>query len=173
MSAMSIKQRARELIAAENAAAAAKLQKEQQEALTVRLQREQRECEARLRAAAERERAMIRAERLEAEAAARAEAEAEKVALDEEMERLRNRSPLEIIQEELEEMKQMVRSLTTARVQREGQAIGRTRLRHRRRAQPGRLPIISAPSARMPFAHSLASRPAMQPSLLQAIRKNS
>lgn len=120
MSSISIQQKAREQFAAEKAAAAAKLQKEQQDALTVTLQRDQREREARLRAAAERERAMIRAERLEAEAAARAEAEAEKAALDEEMKRLRNRTPLEILQEELEEMKQMVCSLTSAtRVQRD------------------------------------------------------
>jgi hypothetical protein len=82
--------------------------KAEQAALSITLERKRREEEARIRAAAERERALLEAMRMEAEASARAEEAAEAAALEEEMARLRARTPLEILQEEVAELKKQL-----------------------------------------------------------------
>lgn len=71
-------------------------------------ERQHLEREARIIAAAERQQALLRAERLEAEQAAASQAAAEQEALDAEIARLRSRTPLEVLQDEMAEMKRML-----------------------------------------------------------------
>ena len=71
-------------------------------------ERDRLEREARVLAAAERQQALLRAERLEAEQAAAKQAAAEQAALDAEITRLRARTPLEIMQDEMAEMKRQM-----------------------------------------------------------------
>jgi hypothetical protein len=71
-------------------------------------ERDRLEREARVLAAAERQQALLRAERLEAEQAAAKQAAAEQAALDAEITRLRARTPLEIMQDEMAEMKRLL-----------------------------------------------------------------
>ena len=71
-------------------------------------ERQRLEREARIIAAAERQQALLRAERLEAEQAAASQAAAEQEALDAEIARLRRRTPLEVLQDEMAEMKRML-----------------------------------------------------------------
>ena len=71
-------------------------------------ERDRLEREARIIAAAERQQALLRAERLEAEQAAAKQAAAEQAALDAEITRLRARTPLEIMQDEMAEMKRQM-----------------------------------------------------------------
>jgi hypothetical protein len=71
-------------------------------------ERDRLEREARVLAAAERQQALLRAERLEAEQAAAKQAAAEQAALDAEITRLRARTPLEIMQDEMAEIKRQM-----------------------------------------------------------------
>ena len=73
-------------------------------------ERQRLEREARIIAAAERQQALLRAERLEAEQAAASQAAAEQAALDAEIARLRRRTPLEVLQDEMVEMKRLLAS---------------------------------------------------------------
>jgi hypothetical protein len=108
MASIRISELARAKIAAEQEKVRLEALKAEQAALSITLERKRREEEARIRAAAERERALLEAMRMEAEASARAEEAAEAAALEEEMARLRARTPLEILQEEVAELKKQL-----------------------------------------------------------------
>lgn len=108
MASIRISELARAKIAAEQETARLETLKKEQAALAVTLERKRREEEARIRSAAERERALLEAMRLEAEATARAAEAAEQAALEEEMARLRARTPLEVLQEEVIELKKQL-----------------------------------------------------------------
>ena len=101
----SIKEQAMALYKKEQAAEAAAAERLHQADMAEVAENERRVTEARVLAAAERQQALLRAERLEAEAAAAAAAIEEKAALQNELNRLRNRCPLQILKDEMEEMK--------------------------------------------------------------------
>jgi hypothetical protein len=100
-----IKEQAMALLKKEEAAKAAEAEKLRQAALAEAAEQERRAAEARILAAAERQQALLRAERLEAEAAAAAAAAEEKEALQKELHRLRMRTPLQVLQDEVAEMR--------------------------------------------------------------------
>ena len=108
MSSLSITERAAAVLKAEAAARLAAEQATQAASAAAAAERERLEREARIIAAAERQQALLRAERLEAEQAAAARLVAEQAALAAEVERLRARSPLEILQDEMAEMKRQM-----------------------------------------------------------------
>ena len=108
MSSLSITEQALAVLKAEAAARLAAEQATQATAAAAAAERERLEREARIIAAAERQQALLRAERLEAEQAAAARLVAEQAALAAEVERLRARSPLEILQDEMAEMKRQM-----------------------------------------------------------------
>ena len=96
------------MLKAEAAARLVAEQAAQAAAAAAAAERERLEREARIIAAAERQQALLRADRLEAEQAAAARLVAEQAALAAEVERLRARSPLEILQDEMAEMKRQM-----------------------------------------------------------------
>jgi len=102
---ISIQQKARALLTAEQTAATLAAQKEANTAAALIAEKEAKERNARIIAAAERQQALILAERLEAEATAAASLLAEKEAVAAEIARLKARTPIEILQEEVEELK--------------------------------------------------------------------
>ena len=114
MSSPSITERAHALVKAETAARIAAEQIAQAAAASAAAERDRLEREARIIAAAERQQALLRAERLEAEQAAAAAAAAEQTALAAEVARLRARTPLEVLQDEMAEMKRQMASRPTA-----------------------------------------------------------
>lgn len=100
-----IAERAMALWKKEIAAEAAAAESLRQATMEEEAEYQRRVADARILAAAERQQALIRAERLEAEATAAAAAAAEKEALQKELNRLRQRTPLQILKDEMEEMK--------------------------------------------------------------------
>ena len=104
----SITERAAAVIKAEAAARLVAEQATQAAASAAAAEKDRLEREARIIAAAERQQALLRAERLEAEQAATAQAAAEQTALAAEVARLRARTPLEILQDEMAEMKRLL-----------------------------------------------------------------
>ena len=96
------------MLKAEAAARLVAEQAAQATAAAAAAERERLEREARIIAAAERQQALLRADRLEAEQAAAARLVAEQAAIATEVERLRARSPLEILQDEMAEMKRQM-----------------------------------------------------------------
>ena len=112
MSSLSITERAAAVLKAEAAARLAAEQATQAASAAAAAERERLEREARIIAAAERQQALLRAERLEAEQAAAARLVAEQAALAAEVERLRSRSPLEILQDEMAEMKRQMATVS-------------------------------------------------------------
>ena len=106
--ASSITERALLRIQAEQAERLAAEQAAQAAAISAATERDRLEREARIIAAAERQQALLRAERLEAEQAAAKQAAAEQAALDAEIARLRARTPLEVMQDEMAEMKRQM-----------------------------------------------------------------
>jgi hypothetical protein len=106
-----VQQLALALFAKEQAAAKAAAEQAQREAAQVAQELAEAERQARIRAEQEREEARLRAERALAEEVARAEAEALNSAVQAELIRLRNRSPLEILQDEVAELKRQLADL--------------------------------------------------------------
>ena len=106
----SIQEQARAIIAAKKAEEAAVAVAAASAAALVATERERREADARVIAAAERQQALLRAERLEAEQAAANTAAAEKAAVAAEVARLLARTPIEILQDEMAEMKRQLAS---------------------------------------------------------------
>jgi len=104
----SITERAAAVIKAEAAARLVAEQATQAAAASAAAERDRLEREARIIAAAERQQALLRAERLEAEQAAAAQATSEQAALAAEVARLRARNPLEVLQDEMAEMKRLL-----------------------------------------------------------------
>jgi uncharacterized protein (DUF2384 family) len=109
-----IKQMAMKIFQEEREAAqwAAKREQEMVAAAAAALKRA--EEEARIRLQEERELARLRAERAMAEEKAREEQEALAAAVQAEVERLRNRTPLEVLQEEMAELRQEFESYKKA-----------------------------------------------------------
>ena len=110
----SITERAAAVIKAEAAARLVADQATQAAAASAAAEKDRLEREARIIAAAERQQALLRAERLEAEQTAAAAAAAEQTALAAEVARLRARTPLEVLQDEMAEMKRQMASRPTA-----------------------------------------------------------
>ena len=104
----SITERAAAVIKAEAAARLVADQATQAAAASAAAEKDRLEREARIIAAAERQQALLRAERLEAEQTAAAAAAAEQTALAAEVARLRARTPLEVLQDEMAEMKRLL-----------------------------------------------------------------
>ena len=104
----SITERAAAVLKAEAAARLVAEQATQAAAASAAAERDRLEREARIIAAAERQQALLRAERLEAEQAAAAQATSEQAALAAEVARLRARNPLEVLQDEMAEMKRLL-----------------------------------------------------------------
>jgi len=104
----SITERAAAVIKAEAAARLVAEQATQAASASEAAERDRLEREARIIAAAERQQALLRAERLEAAQAAAAVAAAEQTALATEVARLRARPPLEVLQDEMAEMKRLL-----------------------------------------------------------------
>ena len=111
MDATLIQQKARALLQAEEEAKRLEAEKVRLAAAADAAEKERLEREARVIAAAERQQALLRAERIEAEAKAAETRTAEQAALDAELARLRARAPLEILQEEMAEMKRQMAKL--------------------------------------------------------------
>jgi hypothetical protein len=111
MDATLIQQKARALLQAEEEAKRLEAEKVRLAAAADAAEKERLEREARIIAAAERQQALLRAERIEAEAKAAEIKVAEQAALDAELVRLRARAPLEILQEEMAEMKRQMAKL--------------------------------------------------------------
>jgi hypothetical protein len=105
MSSTSVLAAARAILAAEVAAARQEAEKVARAAADEAAERARQEAAARVVAAAERQQALLCAERLEAKAAAAEMRAAEQAAIAAEVERLRARTPLEILQDEVAEMK--------------------------------------------------------------------
>ena len=105
---VTLQERALAAIKAEEADRLAALKAVQIAQVQADAERQRIEREARIIAAAERQQALLRAERLEAEQAAASQAAAEQEALDAEIARLRSRTPLEVLQDEMAEMKRML-----------------------------------------------------------------
>jgi hypothetical protein len=114
MDATLIQQKARALLQAEEEAKRLEAEKVRLAAAADAAEKERLEREARIIAAAERQQALLRAERIEAEAKAAEIKVAEQAALDAELVRLRARAPLEILQEEMAEMKRQMAILQEA-----------------------------------------------------------
>ena len=110
----SITERAAAVIKAEAAARLVADQATQAAAASAAAEKDRLEREARIIAAAERQQALLRAERMEAEQTAAAAAAAEQTALAAEVARLRARTPLEVLQDEMAEMKRQMASRPTA-----------------------------------------------------------
>ena len=111
MSSLSITERAAAVLKAEALAQLAAERAALSAAVSAAAERDRLEREARIIAAAERQQALLRAERLEAEQAAAAQAAAEQAAIAAEVERLRARTPLEVMQDEMAEMKRLLAAL--------------------------------------------------------------
>ena len=111
MSSLSITERAAAVLKAEAVAQLAAERAALSAAVSAAAERDRLEREARIIAAAERQQALLRAERLEAEQAAAAQAAAEQAAIAAEVERLRARTPLEVMQDEMAEMKRLLAAL--------------------------------------------------------------
>ena len=107
---VTLQERALAAIKAEEADRLAALKALQIAQVQADAERQRIEREARIIAAAERQQALLRAERLEAEQAAASQAAAEQEALDAEIARLRSRTPLEVLQDEMAEMKRQMAS---------------------------------------------------------------
>lgn len=88
-------------LAQEQAAARALAERMRAEALAAEAALAESARQGRIRAEQEREEARLRAERAQAEECARLEAEALEAAVEEELNRLRNRTPLEVLQDEV------------------------------------------------------------------------
>ena len=114
MDAALIQQKARALLDAETEAKRLEAEKVRLAIAAEVAEKERLEREARVIAAAERQQALLRAERIEAEAKAAETRAAEQAALDAELTRLRARTPLEILQEEMTEMKRQMAMLQNA-----------------------------------------------------------
>ena len=114
MDAALIQQKARALLDAETEAKRLEAEKVRLAIAAEVAEKERLEREARVIAAAERQQALLRAERIEAEAKAAETRAAEQAALDAELTRLRARTPLEILQEEMAEMKRQMAMLQNA-----------------------------------------------------------
>jgi hypothetical protein len=99
--AQNIQKMAMERLAKEQAEARALAERMRAEALAAEAALVESARQARIRAEQEREEARIRAERAQAEERARLEAEAIEAAVVAELNRLRNRSPLEVLQDEV------------------------------------------------------------------------
>ena len=108
MSSLSITERAAAVLKAEAVAQLAAERAALSAAVSAAAERDRLEREARIIAAAERQQALLRAERLEAEQAAAAQAASEQAAISAEVERLRARTPLEVMQDEMAEMKRLL-----------------------------------------------------------------
>lgn len=101
-----IKQMAMKIVQEEREAAQWAAKREQEMAAAAAAALKRAEEEARIRLQEERELARLRAERALAELKAREEQEALAAAVQAEVERLRNRTPLEVLQEEMAELRQ-------------------------------------------------------------------
>jgi len=112
MSSLSITERAAAVLKAEAVAQLAAERAALSAAVSAAAERDRLEREARIIAAAERQQALLRAERLEAEQAAAAQAASEQAAIAAEVERLRARTPLEVMQDEMAEMKRLLAALS-------------------------------------------------------------
>ena len=104
MSSPSIKKKAYDEVERLKAAAAAEQVAQAAAAAAAAAERDSLERDARIIVAAERQQAFLRAERLEAEQAAAAQVASEKAAIAAEVKRLLARSPLEILQDEMDEL---------------------------------------------------------------------
>lgn len=116
MSSPSIKKKAYDEVERLKAAAAAEQVAQAAAAAAAAAERDSLERDARIIVAAERQQAFLRAERLEAEQAAAAQVASEKAAIAAEVKRLLARSPLEILQDEMDEVKRQMASLPTPRL---------------------------------------------------------